>query len=135
MFDKGSPSHCKMEVFLPKYGWVSYDLSETQKLAIQVAEDQSLSAQQRESRIDAIKKRTMRGFRENTWLVVTRGVNYQPAPPASRPVTIIRTIYAEADGVPLPEPDPSNTDQRTFSWMTIHRVDEIGNASRRFDQL
>jgi transglutaminase-like putative cysteine protease len=135
MFDKGSPSHCKLEVYLPKYGWVSFDLSETQKLAIKVAEDASLSARQREASIEAIKQRTMHGFRENTWLVVTRGVNYQLAPSASRPVSIIRTIYAEADGIPLPEPDPSNVDQRTFSSMTIQRVDEIGDASKRFDEL
>ena len=135
MFDKGSPSHCKLEVFLPPYGWVSYDLSETQKLALAVAADQSLSKQQRESRIDAIKQRTMKGFRENTWLAVTRGVNYETAPPASRPLTIIRTIYAEADGIPLPEPDPSNAQQQTFSWMTIQRVDQIGNAARRFNRL
>jgi len=121
MFDKGSPSHCKLEIFLPPYGWVRYDLSETQKLTLKQAGDS-----------EQIKERTMRGFSENTWLLVTRGVNYELAPPASRRVPVVRTIYAEADGIPLPEPDPSNADQQTFSWMTMHRVDEIGDTSRRF---
>ena len=132
MFDKGSPSHCKLEVYLPPYGWVSYDLSETQKLAKQIAADKSLSAAQREARVGVVRERTMRGFRENTWLLVTRGVNYELAPRSSRPVSVIRTIYAEADGVPLPEPDPGNDQQRTFAWMTMHRVDELGSAARRF---
>jgi hypothetical protein len=41
-------------------------------------------------------------------------------PPASQPVSVVRTIYAEADGVPLPEPDPANAKQREYAWMTIH---------------
>lgn len=32
----------------------------------------------------------------------------------------MRTIYAEADGEPLPDPDPANIEQREFAWMTIH---------------
>ncbi len=133
MFDKGSPSHCKVEVFLPPYGWVSYDLSETQKLALKTAGDKSLSSQARESLISTIKDRTKRGFRENTWLMVTRGVNYELAPPASKRVAILRTIYAEADGVALSEPD--QPDPSSGTWMTIHRVDEIGTASKRFHVL
>ena len=31
-FPKASPSHCKLEAYLPPYGWVSFDISETQKL-------------------------------------------------------------------------------------------------------
>ena len=31
-FPKNSPSHCKLEEFFPPYGWVSFDVSETQKL-------------------------------------------------------------------------------------------------------
>src|SRR5207302_3894538 len=30
-FPKNSPSHCKLEAFLPPYGWVSDDVSETQR--------------------------------------------------------------------------------------------------------
>ena len=121
MFDQGSPSHCKLEIFLTPYGWVRYDLSGTQKLALE-----------KEDVADRIKGRTLAGFSENTWLLLTRGVNYELAPRASTRVPIIRTIYAEADGKPLPEPDPSNADQQTFAWMTMHRVDEIGDVSRRF---
>ena len=33
-FPKNSPSHCKLEVFLPPYGWVSFDVSETQNLSV-----------------------------------------------------------------------------------------------------
>ena len=135
MFDKGSPSHCKLDVFLPPYGWVPFDLSETQKMVLKVAADETKSADQRDSIRKKIKDRSMQGFRENTWLKVTQGVNYQLMPPAANPVTIVRTIYAEADGIALPEPDPSNPEQSTFSWMTIHRVDEIGNASRKFSEI
>ena len=34
---------------------------------------------------------------------------------------MVRTLYAEADGVPLPDPDPANKTQHTYSWMTAHR--------------
>lgn len=131
MFDKASPSHCKLEVFLPPYGWVTYDLSETQKLVIQIGQDKSLSPQQRDERVNFVKQRTMRGFRENTWLQVTRGTNYQLAPPASRPVPLIRTIYAEADGEPLIDFDPSNPDRNDAFWVTMHRVDG-DDAARKF---
>jgi len=33
---------------------------------------------------------------------------------------VVRTIYAEADSVALPEPDPANIEQRQFSWMSVH---------------
>lgn len=130
MFDQASPSHCKLQVFLPPYGWVTYDLSETQKLTLKTAADRSLSMPERQQRIEAIRSRTMRGFQENTWLQVTRGTNYQLAPPASRPVTVVRTIYAEADGVPLPDPDPSSGEQSTFAIMTMYRVDGDDQAKR-----
>jgi transglutaminase-like putative cysteine protease len=135
MFDKGSPSHCKLEVFLPPYGWVRYDLSETQKLAIQVAADESLTQGERDARVAKIKARTMRGFQENTWLQVTRGVNYDLVPAAANPIHVVRTIYAEADGKPLPEPDPSNAEGNQGSWMTIHRVDNVSGQAIRFQTL
>ncbi len=134
MFDKASPSHCKLEVYLPPYGWVTYDLSETQKLVAKIATDNSLSPQQRSERIERVKQRTMRGFRENTWLQITRGTNYELSPPASGPVPLVRTIYAEADGQPLLDPDPSNRDANSFSWMTMYRVDGEESA-RRFQSL
>lgn len=63
----------------------------------------------------------MSGFRDNTWFLQTRGTRYELAPKASGPVNVVRTIYTEADGVPLAEPDPSNKDQTGFTWMTSHR--------------
>jgi hypothetical protein len=33
----------------------------------------------------------------------------------------VRTIYAEADGKPLVDPDPSNVEQTQFAWMTAQR--------------
>lgn len=136
MFDKGSPSHCKLEVFLPPYGWVTYDLSETQKLVLKTSQNEELTAAERKAIGEQVRERTLKGFRENTWLLVTRGQNYPLMPKASvETVPIIRTIYAEADGVPLVEPDPSNPENKTFSWMTMHRVDEIGNQGRQFSTL
>ncbi len=41
-------------------------------------------------------------------------------PPASRRVPVVRTIYGEADGQPLPEPDPGDATRREFAWMTLH---------------
>lgn len=121
LYPKHSPSHCKLEVFLPPHGWVSFDLSETQRLVAAIAKDPALSADRRAVLTQAARDRLYRGFRENSWLWQTRGVGYDLAPPAARPVRIVRTIYAEADGVPLPEPDPANSEAREFSWMTAHR--------------
>jgi transglutaminase-like putative cysteine protease len=120
MFPKESPSHCKMEAFLPPYGWVSFDLSETQKLIALIEKAPTLTDEEKVVYAAAARNRLQRGFRDNTWLGVTRGVDYALVPPASKSVRVVRTIYAEADGVPLPEPDPANPNQRTFAWMTAH---------------
>lgn len=122
MFAKDSPSHCKLEAFLPPYGWVSFDLSETQKLCKAIAADKQLSAAEKEALVLAARQRFHRGFRDNTWLAVTRGVNYELAPRASKAVRIVRTIYAEADGEPLPEPDPGNSKNSKFAWMTAVEI-------------
>ncbi len=131
MFDKGSPSHCKLEVFMPPYGWVSYDLSETQKLAIRVSKDDRLLPEQRKKNAEFVRQRTLKGFRENTWLLVTRGENYPLMPAASTTVSIIRTIYAEADGIPLKE----DAAAQAGTWLTMQRVQEVGDNSRRFTTL
>lgn len=120
LFPKNSPSHCKLEAFLPPYGWVSFDVSETQQLVKGIGASDSLSEAEKKKLIDAAWQRLQRGYRENSWLLVTRGTNYELAPKASRPVAVVRTIYAEADGEPLPEPDPANRQQREFGWMTVH---------------
>lgn len=121
LYPKNSPSHCKLEAFLPPYGWVSYDVSETQKLTGRIAQDETLTPAEKQTLSQAARERLHRGFRENSWLLVTRGTDYDLVPKASQPVRVVRTIYAEADGQPLPDPDPANPQQREFGWMTAHR--------------
>ena len=118
-FPKNSPSHCKLEVFLPSYGWVPFDVSETQKLVASIQEDKELSDARKKDLVELAEKRLAQGFRDNTWFLQTRGTGYDLVPPASGSVNLVRTIYAEADGVPYPEPDPANG-KMEFSWMTIH---------------
>ena len=120
-FPKNSPSHCKMEAFLPPYGWVSFDVSETQRLIADVKKSDKLDAKQKDALTDAANQRLNRGFRDNTWFVQTCGSDYDLAPPAAKRAPVVRTIYAEADGVALPEPDPANKEKREFSWMTAHK--------------
>jgi transglutaminase-like putative cysteine protease len=120
-FPKNSPSHCKLEVFLPPYGWVSYDVSETQQLLASIKNDEQLDAKQRDRLLKAAKERFLRGFRDNTWFLQTRGTDYELAPPARKRAAVMRTAYVEADGVALSEPDPANPDKREFSWMTVHK--------------
>ena len=119
-FPKNSPSHCKLEAYLPPYGWVSFDVSETQNLLSAIAKDEKLDEGQRQRLLAAAKDRLLHGFRDNTWFLQTKGTDYELEPPATKRVAVVRTIYAEADGVPLPEADPANKQQRTFAWMTIH---------------
>lgn len=120
LFPKNSPSHCKLEAYLPPYGWIPFDLSETQKMVDRIQQDSDLTADEKTRLQSLAERRLKRGFRDNTWLLVTRGTNYDLAPKASAPVHVVRTIYAEADGEPLPDPDPANIEQREFAWMTIH---------------
>jgi transglutaminase-like putative cysteine protease len=117
-FPKSSPSHCKLEAFLPPYGWVVFDVSETQKLIRSIQQAKDLSAERKQTLVQAALTRLRQGFRDNTWFVHTRGTDYELAPKASQRVSVVRTIYAEADGKPLPDPDPSNPANREFAWMT-----------------
>ena len=119
-FPKNSPSHCKLEAYLPPYGWVSFDLSETQKMLRAIKKDKKLSDKEKAELSRAAQERLEKGFRDNTWFLQTRGTDYELAPPAAKRVAVVRTIYAEADGVALPEPDPANPQKREFSWMTVH---------------
>ncbi|MFO0965072.1 MAG: transglutaminase domain-containing protein [Gemmataceae bacterium] len=119
-FPKNSPSHCKMEAFLPPYGWVSFDVSETQQMIKKINDNKDLAPDLKEKLIAAAKDRLFKGFRDNTWFNQTRGSDYELEPPAAKRAAVVRTIYAEADGVALPEPDPANTSSRAFSWMTVH---------------
>lgn len=120
-FPKNSPSHCKMEAFLPPYGWVSFDISETQNLLAAIKKADGLDEAAKAVLIKKAKERLVSGFRDNTWYVQTRGTNYELEPRAAKKAAVVRTIYAEADGVALPEPDPGNKDQRAFTWMTVHQ--------------
>jgi hypothetical protein len=118
-FPKASPSHCKLEVFLPPYGWVSFDVSETQKLVEQIRKDEKISDDDKATLIAAANKRLFSGYRDNTWILQTRGTDYDLAPPAAKKAPIVRTVYVEADGVALKEPDPS-AKGATLAWMTMH---------------
>src|SRR5207248_4499762 len=121
-FPKNSPSHCKLEIYLPPYGWVSFDVAETQKLTTAISKSSDLSPRKKERLVREAKERLLRGFRDNTWFLQTRGTDYDLTPPASQRVAVVRTIYAEAHGVALPEPDPANPKRREFAWMTVPRV-------------
>ncbi len=120
-FPTNSPSHCKLEGFIPPYGWVSFDVSETQKLVRDIQKNSALDAGTRDELVRAATRRLFRGFRDNTWYLQTRGTDYDLAPPAGKKVKVVRTIYAEADGVALPDPDPANSQKREFAWMTVHK--------------
>ncbi len=120
-FPKNSPSHCKMEVYLPPYGWVSFDVSETQNMLGAIAKSAELDAAAKQRLSTAAKDRLTHGFRDNTWFIQTRGTDYDLEPPAVQRAAVVRTVYAEADGVALPDCDPANKEQRSFSWMTVHK--------------
>jgi transglutaminase-like putative cysteine protease len=120
-FPKNSPSHCKVEVFVPPYGWVSFDVSETQNLIGAIKKSKDVDDKKKEDLTRAAIERLLGGFRDNTWFLQTRGTDYDLAPPAAKKVPVVRTIYAEADGVALPDPDPANPHKHEFSWMTVHQ--------------
>lgn len=123
LYPKNSPSHCKMESYLPPYGWVSFDLSETQKLVKKINEDGTLSSAEKTALAAEARARLLGGFRENSWLLLTKGTDYELAPQAANKVRIVRTAYVEADGEALPEPDPANINKREFAWMTAHKYE------------
>lgn len=121
LFPKNLPCHCKLEAFLPPYGWVSFDVSETQRLIKAIEANPELKADEKKALVKAAAERLRAGFRDNTWLLHSKGTDYELAPKASQKVPLIATIYAEADGKPLPLPDPADVTKREFSWMTAHK--------------
>jgi len=121
LFPKNLPVHCKLEAYLPPYGWVSFDVSETQRLIKRIEADTELGADGKKALAAAATARLRAGFRDNTWLQMTRGTDYDLAPKASAKVPLVATIYAEADGKALPQPDPADPTKREFSWMTAHK--------------
>ncbi len=121
LFPKNLPCHCKLEAFLPPYGWVSFDVSETQRLIKSLDADAKLTAAEKAALTAAAVARLRAGFRDNTWLLHSKGTDYDLAPKASRKVPLVATVYAEADGKPLPAPDPADPTKREFAWMTAHK--------------
>lgn len=119
-FPKNSPSHCKMEAFLPPYGWVSFDVSETQKMMTDINKA-DLDDDAKKALVQAAENRLLRGFRDNTWFLQTRGTDYELEPKASQRVPVVRTIYVEADGAVLPDVDTADTNRREFTWMTVQK--------------
>src|SRR4029077_3711344 len=85
-----------------------------------IKKDDHLDQHLKEQLIRAANERLRSGFRDNTWFAQTQGTDYELAPPASKKVPVVRTIYVEADGEALPDPDPADPKQRAFSWMTLH---------------
>ncbi|MBA4067891.1 MAG: transglutaminase [Isosphaera sp.] len=121
LFPKNLPCHCKLEAYLPPHGWVSFDVSETQRLVKAVEADPKLAVAEKAALAAAARDRLRRGFRDNTWLLHSKGTDYELAPKASGRVPLVPTLYAEADGKPLPLPDPADPTKREFAWMTAHR--------------
>ena len=134
-FPKNSPSHCKLEAYLTPYGWVSFDVSETQNFLAAIAKDVSLDEPSRQNLMGLAKDRLLHGFRDNTWFLQTKGTDYDLEPPAARRVAVVRTIYAEADGVALPEPDPANTQHNTYAWMTVHKFTPDRSVTYQFKDI
>lgn len=134
-FPKASPSHCKLEAFLAPVGWVSFDVSETQKMTAAIRGNAKLSDSEKETLVTAVHARLTSGFRDNTWFKQTHGTDYDLAPPAAQKVAVVRTIYAEADGVALPDPDPSDAKQTTFAWMTAHKFETTPPVKNPFSDI
>ncbi len=121
LFPKNLPCHCKMEAYLPPHGWVSFDVSETQRLIKAIEADPGLKADEKIVLANAAVERLRRGFRDNTWLMHSKGTDYDLAPNASEKVPLVATIHTEADGKSFPLPDPADPKKREFAWMTAHR--------------
>ncbi len=121
LFPKNLPTHCKLEAYLVPYGWVSFDVSETQRLVKRIEDEKGLTASEKETLTAAAVKRMREGFRDNTWLAVSAGTDYHLAPKASAKVPLVSTLWAEADGKPLPNPDPADPTKTEFAWMTAHK--------------
>ena len=131
-YPKNSPSHCKLEAFLPPYGWVSFDVSETQRMIAAIKRDGKLSDEEKANLTTAASERLLSGFRDNTWFLQTVGTDYDLEPPAKKRVAVVRTAYIEADGVALPDPDPADPQKREFAWMTAYEFKTEQNVVNPF---
>ena len=72
-FPKNSPSHCKLEVYLAPYGWVSFDVSETQRLMQAIGKDQELNEADRQKLQTAAFDRLKQGFRDGVRGLIVSG--------------------------------------------------------------
>ncbi len=63
-----------------------------------------LAAAAEDAPVDAATTCFRSGFRDNTWKV-----------------PLVASLRAEADGVPLPPPDPADPTKREFGWMAAHK--------------
>lgn len=113
-----SPSHCKLEVFLPPYGWVPFDLSETDKLLEQIMKS-NLPADAKERKRKEILSWLFSGFRDNTWYRVTVGTDFPVVPSIAPKPPVIRTAYIVCDDKVLPDPDPQNPNKMEFAWQLV----------------
>jgi transglutaminase-like putative cysteine protease len=120
-FPKNSPSHCKMEAYLAPYGWVSFDVSETQNLMGVINKASDLHDAARHRLLIAARDRLVHGFRDNTWYKQTTGTDYDLEPKAAQRAAVVRTIYAEADGITIPDSDAASKDTHAFTWMTVQK--------------
>ena len=134
-FPKNSPSHCKLEAYMAPYGWVSFDVSETQKLVGEINQSQELGVVEKSELVQLALTRMRSGFRDNTWFLQTKGTDYELVPKASKRVPVVRTAYIEADGIPLAEPDPANKNQKSFAWMTVHEYKANRKVTYPFTDL
>jgi transglutaminase-like putative cysteine protease len=117
---KNSPTHCKAEFYFSGYGWVSFDVSETQRLTKKIEKDATLDAIAKREKIKNVRDRFEKGFRDNTWYKIADGTSYTLAPATkSETPALVRTAFIEADGKPLQDPDPGNSSLREFAWMTV----------------
>jgi transglutaminase-like putative cysteine protease len=117
---KASPSHCKLEVYLAPYGWVNFDVSETDKLLTKLEQDGKKSDAEKKAFREQTLARLFSGFKDNTWYRMAAGTDYPlvPKPEVSNP-PLIRTAYIECDGEALPDPDPSNPNNTLFAWHLL----------------
>ena len=124
-----------MEAFLPPYGWVSFDVSETQNLLGAVAKSADYNDEAKAKMSAYVKDHLVKGYRDNTWYVQTHGSDYELEPKAARRAAVVRTAYIEADGEELPDCDAANKTQRMYSWMTVHKYTPDRDVKYPFKDL
>ncbi len=120
-FKRRSPSHCKLEVFLPPYGWVPFDLSETDKV-LETWEKAGMDPAEKASRRAALMQWLFSGFRDNTWYRTAVGTDFPLVPAVAPNPPLIRTFYIVCDDKVLPEPDPANPNKMEFAWQEVWEV-------------